>query len=97
MKYYFEAFRKIFDFNGQATINQFWTFFFINIVASTVILIISKLVLKTELPATIYRYFSILPLLAIGFRRMIDAGYSRWLFLIPIVNLVFAMLPSKEK
>jgi uncharacterized membrane protein YhaH (DUF805 family) len=36
-----------------------------------------------------------IPLIAATFRRIRDTGYSPWLSLIPIINLVFASLPSK--
>jgi len=96
MKDYIKAFKNIFNYRGEATIKEFWNFFIINIIVSILILILSKKILSTELPSNIYRCFSIFPLYSLGFRRLREAGYSGWLFLIPVVNLVFASLPSKE-
>jgi uncharacterized membrane protein YhaH (DUF805 family) len=37
-----------------------------------------------------------IPFITLGFRRLNDAKFSKWLFLIPVVNLILAAFPSKE-
>ena len=37
-----------------------------------------------------------LALVSLGFRRLKNAGYSGWLFLIPFVNLILALSPKKQ-
>lgn len=91
------AFKRVFDFKGESSILEFWSFFLLNILFGSVLLIFFKTVFDTELPAKIYRYVSLLPLYACGFRRLRNAGISPWLFLIPLVNLFLAGLPEKNK
>lgn len=96
MKDYLLGLKNVFNYRGESTIKEFWNFFIINILVSIVILILSKKYLSTELPSDIFRYLSLIPFYSLGFRRLKNAGYSGWLFLIPIVNLILASLPSKE-
>lgn len=44
----------------------------------------------------VYLLVMIIPYMAIGFRRLNDAGINRFLFLIPFVGLILAVFPSKE-
>jgi len=37
----------------------------------------------------------VVPFISLGFRRMNDANLSKWLSLIPLVNLILAGFPSK--
>jgi uncharacterized membrane protein YhaH (DUF805 family) len=38
-----------------------------------------------------------LPLITLGFRRLNDAGYNKWLFLIPIAGVLLATTPQDNK
>ena len=96
MKYYFLAFKRIFEFKGESNIKEFWYFFLINIVITLLLIYVSKKLFDTELISNIYRYISLFTLLSLGFRRLRDAGQLPWLFLIPVVNLFLSGLPKKE-
>lgn len=96
MNYYTLAFKKMFDFKGRATINEFWYFFLTNILLFMVLGFLRR---PLDLPLVlgdILRVVLIIPTLALGFRRLNDAGFNRWLFLIPMINLLLAGFPSKE-
>ena len=97
MKYYFLAFRRILDFKGESTIIEFWSFFFLNILASLILLFISKKIFNTEVISDVYKYFSLIPLFSLGFRRLRNGGISPWLFFVPFVNLILAGLPEKTE
>lgn len=97
MKNYFLAFRNIFNFKGESTINEFWSFFIINIIVSVVISILLKKLSLHEYVYSGYRLITVITLISLGFRRLKNAGYSGWLFLIPVANLVLASLPEKSK
>lgn len=97
MKYYILALKKIFDFKGNATIIEFWSFFFINILVTLILLFISKKFFNSEIISDVYKYFSLIPLFSVGFRRLRNADISPWLFFIPFVNLILAGLPEKTK
>jgi len=95
MKYLIQPFNKMFDFSGKSSLKEFWIFF----------LFISVLVIVAGFlsSAINFRYLRVItlvviliPFYAIGFRRLNDAGILKWFFLIPFVNLVLAVMPSKE-
>jgi uncharacterized membrane protein YhaH (DUF805 family) len=89
MKYLIEPFKKILDFSGKSTIKEFWFFFLFSFLLSVIFGIISAIFNFEELK-TIFRLVMVLPFISIGFRRLNDAGFNKWLFLIPFVNLILA-------
>ena len=97
MKNYFLAYMNIFNYKGESTIKQFWCFFLINIIVSSLIMFIAKKYSLSNYIYDTYVAISFLVFLSIGFRRIKNAGYSGWFILMPIVNIIFASLPSKEK
>lgn len=96
MKYYFLALKRIFDFKGESTIKEFWYFFLFNILISLSIIFLCKKIINNDLISDTYKWFSLLPLYSVGFRRLRNAGLSPWLFLIPFINVFFAGLPEKN-
>lgn len=96
MKDYINAYKNILNFNGSTSLKEFWNFFFINLAVNVLVKIIVK---KTDIPyliEDIYIAIVLIVFISIGFRRLKNAGVSRWLFLIPILNLFLAMLPEKK-
>ena len=96
MKDYINAFTKIFNYNETTSIKQFWNFFIINIVVNVIIKILVRKFSIPEIYHNIYIVIATLTLFSIGFRRLKNAGYSGWLFLIPIANLFLASYPEKK-
>jgi uncharacterized membrane protein YhaH (DUF805 family) len=96
MKDYLKAFAKIFNYRDEATISEFWNFFVINIIVNVMIRLLVRKFSIPELYHNIYIVIATLTLLSIGFRRLKNAGYSGWLFLIPIANLFLATYPEKK-
>jgi len=97
MRNYFLAFKNIFNYKGQATMSEFWSFFIINIIVSFLFTILIEKLLLHNIILITYRILTYLVLFSVGFRRLKNAGLSGWLFLIPIANLILASLPKKEK
>lgn len=96
MRDYINAYKNIFNFNGSTSLKEFWNFFFVNIIVNVLVKVIVK---KTDLPdivEDIYIAVVLVVLISIGFRRLNNAGISKWLFLIPILNLFLAMLPENN-
>lgn len=93
---YINAFRNILDFNGNSTRKEFWNFFFINMLVNIIVRLAVKYFSIPDYFYNVYIVITLLAFIAIGFRRLNNAGKTRWLFLIPIVNLIFALLPEKE-
>lgn len=96
MKYYFRAIKNIFNYKGEASQEEFWSYFGIGLIVNLIATILCK---KLDLPGyvfTTYQTLSLLVLYPLGFRRLREAGFSGWLFLLPIINLILASLPKKE-
>jgi len=94
MKYYFKPFKEVLNITGKASIKEFWFFLLINIIISFFIGLI-KGALGFEHIGTIYNLIVVIPFITLGFRRLNDVEISKWLFLIPFVNLILAGLPPK--
>lgn len=96
MKDYILAYKNIFNYKDESTIKQFWSFFIINIIISSLIMFIAKKYTLSNYIYNTYVAISFLVFLSIGYRRIKNAGYSGWYILIPIVNIIFASLPTNE-
>ncbi|MDG2357014.1 MAG: DUF805 domain-containing protein [Polaribacter sp.] len=96
MKYFIEGLKKWRDFSGKTDRKSFWMFFLIFNLLVIPFGIVGKLINIGNL-SKIYMLLTFIPFIAIGFRRLNDTGKNRFLFLIPIVNLILAAEPSKEK
>lgn len=96
MKDYINAFKNIFNYKDEATLKEFWSFYFFSLLLNVIIRFLNK---RFPLPEYLYITYVVVvisALISIGFRRLKNAGFSGWLFLIPIVNLILASLPQKE-
>lgn len=96
MKYYLSAFNKIFNFKGKANMKEFWYYFIINFIINIFLLYVGIKIFDTDLISDVYRFISLVPFISLGFRRLRDAGFNPWLFLIPVVNLILAGIPKNE-
>ena len=96
MKDYLNAFKKIFNFRDEATLKEFWNFLIFNFIVNIILRFLSKRFLLPEYLHDTFTAIATLALVSVGFRRIKNAGYCGWLFLIPIVNLILALLPQKE-
>ncbi len=113
MKYFLDAFRKWNDFNGRATIKEFWGFFGIHIVLYLSLRFISANLLTSEyysdifivfpIIGMIYAIISIIPTISITIRRLHDINKCGWwilLFFIPLVGwfiLLIFLLMSSQE
>ena len=95
------------DFAGRATRQEFWMFVLWNFIIGLVIGILSSMQGTIGSIFTVVYYIYalalLLPGLAIGARRLHDAGHSAWwllIYLVPflggIVLLIFFLMPSKR-
>lgn len=95
MKYLKNAIIKWNDFRGKEKPKSFWIFFLIFSLMGFPIGFIQSWT-GLDYLNMIYLGLMIIPYLAIGFRRLNDAGINKYLFLIPFVGLILAVSPSKE-
>ncbi|WOC40387.1 DUF805 domain-containing protein [Polaribacter sp. HL-MS24] len=99
MKYYLLAFKRAFDFKGKSSQKEFWVFFLLDCLIYILIGFFEGATSYIDLSNNIMIIYSILtfiPFISLGFRRLNDAGYNKLLFLIPIANLFFASMETKD-
>lgn len=94
MDLFFKAWKNCFNYQGRATRQEFWLFFIFNLVVYFLLTFAESLIvgitLNDRFPiAFLYYLASMLPLYAVGIRRMHDTDHSGWFMLIPLINLVF--------
>lgn len=97
MKYLIQPFQNIFNISGKATLKEFWVFFvFYVFLISPVIGFARGLDLLGDNITLALRIVFLFPFITLGVRRLNETKFNKWLFLIPIVNLVLAAFPPKE-
>ena len=97
MKYYFLALQNFADFSRRATRKEYWYFVLFNVIFAYAILGIGMLAIGEDLgmgPYSIYVLGVLIPSVAVGVRRMHDAGKSGWFILVPVYNFILAVSPS---
>lgn len=97
MNWYLQVLKQYATFTGRSRRKEYWMFFLFNLIISYGIIFIS---IGLEMPglamlSTIYSLAVLIPALAVGVRRMHDAGKSGWYLLIPIYNLILACTDSE--
>ena len=98
MNWYLKVLKQYADFNGRARRKEYWMFFLFNIIITYGLQFIA---IAAELPeillvSTLYSFGVLIPSIAVGVRRMHDAGKSGWYLLIPIYSLILACTDSEE-
>jgi uncharacterized membrane protein YhaH (DUF805 family) len=81
MNWYFEVLRKYAVFKGRARRKEYWMFVLFNIIIGLILGFIGIL-------GTLYMLAVLLPSLAVGVRRLHDAGRSGWWLLIGLVPII---------
>jgi uncharacterized membrane protein YhaH (DUF805 family) len=91
-----DAFQRFAQFGGHSSRAQFWNFFgFFWVVQVSVSLLEELLGVDFLLPIS---YLSLLiPYVSCAIRRIRDTGNTPWLILVPIVNFVMLLLPTKSR
>lgn len=82
------SFRRMFQFSGRASRSEFWWSWIILYGVSTLILLYRGLPLtgpRTDALLTITLCVIVVPMVAVGTRRLADAGFWRWLFVLTVI------------
>jgi len=103
MHWYIDVIKKYAVFDGRAQRQEFWMFFLINLIISTVINVIDLNLLGTNgIIGLVYTLAVLLPSIALSIRRLHDTGRNGWWLLVlfvpfigAIVFLVFACQDSE--
>lgn len=77
---------KYADFSGNATRTEFWTFFVIEWLLCAILGVISSAL------SSIVSLALLIPMLAVGARRLRDRGVSPWLWLIALTGIGYLVL-----
>lgn len=97
LQWFFDAYKQYATFTGRSRRKAYWYWSLFYIVT---IFILLGLLSATESPIFLGLYMlfifaSLIPALAVGVRRMHDAGKSGWFLLIPIYSLILALTDSE--
>ncbi|MEN6429681.1 MAG: DUF805 domain-containing protein [Coriobacteriales bacterium] len=97
MDWYLGVWKKYATFTGRARRKEYWMFFLFNMLASYILVFVDNALGLTNSQGNgplsgIYSLAVLLPSLAVAVRRMHDTDHSGWWILVPIVNLVFAVM-----
>jgi len=97
--------RKMFDYRGRASRAEFWWTWGMLYVAAMMILLYRGLPgteIEIRIAATVILFAIALPMMAVGTRRLVDAGVWRWFFVLTFVFGIVAQfiyripVPSAE-
>lgn len=89
MNEYTYAWSQYAVFSGRATKKEYWMFFLVNLIISVILSILAQVSDLVAILSLLYNLAVFLPSLAVGVRRMHDAGHSGWWMLAPLINLFF--------
>lgn len=93
MKYLINPFAKFYDINGKASLKEFWFFLLFSFILNILVVAIVK-IFNLSIIEYIINIIWCVVFATLGFRRLNDAGYNKWLFLLPFVNFILAGMPS---
>ncbi len=103
MNWYFEVFRKYADFDGRASRSEYWWFFLISIIVSSLLSTIDAITgtfnpdYGIGLLSAVYSLAVFIPSFAVNIRRLHDIGRSGWwlfLHLIPLLGTLVLLFWS---
>ena len=89
------CFSKYATFSGRASRSEYWWFS----LALFIFYFLAGLIdyaLRTDVASIIVLVALFLPSYAVAVRRMHDTNHSGWWVLVPIVNLIFALISGDE-
>lgn len=99
MDWYLGVWKKYATFTGRARRTEYWMFILFNFLVTFVLSFIDGLLglAGDNGYGPLYGIYALavfIPTLAVGVRRMHDTDHSGWWLLLPIVNLIFSLLPG---
>jgi uncharacterized membrane protein YhaH (DUF805 family) len=90
MRWYLDAFKRYFDFDGRSRRKEFWVFAVTNAIVSFGLIAIGNRI-HTQLPYDVYLAAACVPSMAVWVRRLHDTGHSSYWFLLiflPVVGVI---------
>lgn len=101
MNDYIAVLKKYAVFEGRASRKEYWMFFLFNFIISFVLGFVCGLIqassgIALDMVPTLYALAILLPSFGVAIRRMHDTDRSGWWCIVPIVNIVFAVMPGDQ-
>jgi len=90
---YMYAWKTAFQFGGRIRRKTYWYFILTHVIVSIVCAFVDQ-ALRTEIVSALYSIAVLVPNISMGIRRMHDVNRSGWWFIVPFVNLYFAIKDS---
>jgi uncharacterized membrane protein YhaH (DUF805 family) len=101
MQYYFEGFRRYFNFSDRANRPEYWYFSLFSCLAVVACDLLDVLVFHRAWPLTeLYDLTAFIPAFALAFRRLHDTGRTGWVLLwllLPIIGAVILFVFLLER
>lgn len=97
MNQYLTVLKKYAVFSGRARRSEYWMFFLFNFLAAVVLTIVGGLIGDNGVLSGVYQLAVLIPSIAVGVRRMHDTDHRGWWLLLPIVNLIFAVIDGDRR
>ena len=101
---YIEALQKYAVFDGRAKRSDYWLFMLVHVIISIILGLIPLFLDWFVIVEVVYFLAVLVPVLAVGARRLHDSGKSGWLqliLLIPLIGwiivIVLMALPSDDE
>lgn len=88
MEWYLKVLKNYVGFQGRARRKEYWMYILFNVIISIVISILESFLHLSSLLTGLYSLFVLLPLIALGIRRLHDTGRSGWWLLINLIPLI---------
>ena len=91
MNWYLKCLQQYADFMGRARRSEYWYFVLFNMIVSFVITFVVTLIAGSSVGTIIGYLYALgvfIPSLAVGVRRLHDAGKSGWYYLVGFIPLI---------
>jgi len=88
VQWYLKVLKNYVGFHGRASRTEFWMFFLINAIITFLLSLLDNLANTDNMISGIYGLLTLLPLIAVGVRRLHDIGKSGWWYLISLIPFI---------
>ncbi|MGG1556259.1 DUF805 domain-containing protein [Paenibacillus ferrarius] len=88
MDWYVNVLQNYVGFSGRARRKEYWMFFLFNLMAGVMLGILENMLGIPLVLSIIYSLGTLLPSLALSFRRLHDTGRSAWWLLIGLIPII---------
>ncbi|MEH7451641.1 DUF805 domain-containing protein [Gottfriedia acidiceleris] len=95
MYWYLKVLKNYVGFHGRASRTEYWMFLLINAIITFLLSLLDNLANTDNMISGIYGLLTLLPLIAVGVRRLHDIGKSGWWYLIsliPFIGLIILLI-----